>query len=155
MADRTEYGAPERSQGFNFNPDVDDANYAVNISDTMALQSQALAEHQGKIDGLTTAISAVQNSLNFWQTAGLGLAGLILAAVSIVVVLQFSNAEEIKDVGKQLGRIDRLEVKVDALEVKVDALPGRISDSLRETSRDLVLLTQSRNSTREADRPEK
>ncbi|WP_397586653.1 hypothetical protein [Sphingobium fuliginis] len=156
MVDRLENGQQERnSGGFNFNPDVDASNYAVHIGDTMALQSQALAEHQGRIDGLGTALQAVQSSLNFWQAAGLGLGGLILASVSVVIALQFSNAGDIKDLGKKVdaisiekldGRIDRMETRIDRVDAKVDALPGRISDSIRESSRDLVLITQGRRS---------
>src|SRR5690606_27663806 len=123
-------GVPTQSSGpengaeqFHFSPF---GSFKLDVEGSMALQAQKISEHEGRIQGLNTAVEAVRNSLNFWQTAALGLSGLILAALAIVVTYQLSMSDDIKEQGQRFTTLDQ----------KVDALPGKISDSIRATSRD-------------------
>ena len=131
MNDRpTRYSASDDAGGFKF---ADSAGVKFDVEGSMTLHAQQLGEHEGRIQGLNTALQSVQSSLNFWQAGALGMAGLILAGLAVVVTYQIKAADDIGDQGQRFSELER----------KVDALPDRISESMRSTSRDLVLITQA------------
>lgn len=126
---------------------ADSPDVKFSVEGSMTLQAQQLSVHEGRIQGLNTAVQSVQSSLNFWQTAALGLGGAILALLTVLVTYQMRDSSNHADQDKLLSE------RITSLEVKVDALPGQISESLRSTSRDLVLITQGARNQKKQDAP--
>jgi hypothetical protein len=119
--------------GFNFQ---DSPEVAIDLKDSMALQANKLAEHEGKISGLTSIVTSLQSYKGFLQAAIIAVGSLLLVGIVLVYTVGSSNASRIeRDVTNMSGRMA-------TLEVKVDALPDRVSASIREVSRDLVLISQ-------------
>lgn len=124
-----------RATAYNFEDSF--APFTSAVKSVMEPQAQKIAEHEGKIGGLATAVSALVSFKGFLQAAILGMGALLFAAIVALFTIT-NSASSRADRG-----IEELSGKVGTLEAKVDALPGRISDSLRSTSRDLVLISQS------------
>lgn len=112
-------------------------NIEILLKDTMAIQANKLAEHEGKISGLSAIVSALQSYKGFLQGIILALLALILAGFGLVINLQSSAATRIDK------SVDGIAGRLSSLELRVDALPSRVSAELRETSRDLILITRS------------
>lgn len=108
--------------------------FAVNVADTMALQSNKLAEHEGKLAGLTAIVQSLQSYKGFLQAAILAVGSLLFVGIGLVYSVGSANSVRLER--GQEGLSSRLSV----LEVKVDALPDRVSRELREVSRDLILI---------------
>lgn len=118
MVETVRLGAPSSDGGWR-------VEGGINLQDTMALQSNALAEQSGKLQGMQTAISAFQASLSSWQTVVIGTFGVILAAIGIVVAMQISRA-------------DSVESRMDRFETKLEAMPKDIADDVERRLRPLI-----------------
>ncbi|MDK2756426.1 MAG: hypothetical protein KYX66_06790 [Blastomonas fulva] len=111
----------------------DSQSVAYMLKDSMALQAHKIAEHEGKIAGLSAIVSALQSFKGFLQGILLVLLTFVLGALGLSITLQ----------GKTDGKVENLSGKMTAVEKKIDALPSDISREIRETSRDMVIITQS------------
>lgn len=123
-------------QAFRTNP-LDDERVAIHIGDTMTLQAQKLAEHEGKIAGLSGTVGALVTFKGALQALTLGVSALMIGGLGIVFTS--TNSASVRS---EKG-IESLHNRVSMLETKVDGLPGAISTELRATSRDLILITQN------------
>ena len=126
---------------FNYRDPLIDLGIAVQGS--MANHSQKLAEHEGKISGLSVVVSSLQSYKGFLQAVLFGLLAFVLAGFGLIATLQSKSEQKVEKISSRMGTI----------EDKVDNLPGRISKEIRETSRDLVLI--SRNSENSATQSQK
>lgn len=133
---------PELGQGdYRYRDPIIDLT--VEVKDRMATQAHKLSEHEGKIAGLATTVSALISFKGFLQAAIIGVGSLLVAGMALLFVNV--NSMDGRTQEKLAGtneRLTSLESKVDTLAGKVDALPGRIDETLRTTSRDLVLIAQ-------------
>ncbi len=130
-----------KRESFNFS---DSLNPAMMLKESMALQANKLAEHEGKIAGLSAVVSSLQSYKGFLQAAILVLFSFCLAGLALMITLQIRADSKTEATS---GKFKPIEDRISNVEGKVDALPGRLSREIRETSRDLVLITQSSANT--------
>ena len=121
---------------FNFS---DAEAFSINLKDSMALQAGKIAEQEGKIGGLMTIVSSLQSYKGFLQGVLLSIIAVMLVGFGLLINSQARSDDKIDALS---GKATSLEGKISSLEREVDALPARISTELRETSRDLVLISQ-------------
>lgn len=114
-------------------PSID---FSIAVKDSMALQAHKIAEHEGKIAGLTSIVQALQSYKGFLQAAIIAVGALLFAGLAILFNLQLSSGSRTEK------GIDGLSTRVSTIETKVDALPVQLSREIREASRDMVLLTR-------------
>lgn len=118
-------------------------SFTIDVSDSVALHANKIAEHEGKLSGLAATVGALQSYKGFLQAAILTVTGIMLAAIALVFNHQLNASSRIEKAIETTGsRISTVETKMSTVETKVDALPDRVSQSIREVSRDLVIISR-------------
>ena len=115
------------------------------VKDGLASQSQKIAEHEGKLAGLATAVAALVSFKGFLQAAIIGVGALLLTGIVILINNQSTSSAR-ADKG-----IDGLSSRMAVVETKMDGLPGQLSREIREASRDMVILSRSSRGELEND----